>query len=77
MTTETRTFTIYEYETVVTKYVVEADVPIGMDSEKFVDEMESAEDDWDLSNGKTVSAEVTGREIWDDQTGQLLLQEDY
>jgi len=74
MTTETRTFTIYEYETVVTKYVVEADVPIGMDSEKFVDEMESAEDDWDLSDGETVSSEVTGREVWDNQTGQLLLQ---
>lgn len=69
-----RTFTIYQYETVCTKYVVEVDVPIGIDSEQFVDEMESAEDDWDLSDGDTVSAEVTGREVWDTETGQLLLQ---
>ena len=69
-----RTFTIYEYETICTKYVVEVDVPDGIDPEKFVDEMESAEDDWDLSNGKTVSSEVTGREVWDTETGQLLLQ---
>lgn len=69
-----RTFTIYEYETIVTKYVVVVDDYDDIDPKQYVDEMESAEDDWDLSDGKTVSAEVTGREIWDNQTGELLLQ---
>jgi len=68
-----RTFIIYEYETICTKYVVEEEVPIGLDSEQFVDEMETT-DGWDLSEGKTVSTEVTGREVWDSETGQLLLQ---
>lgn len=68
-----RTFTIYEYETVCTKYVVEADVPIGIDSEQFVDEMETT-DGWVLGEGKKVSTELSGREVWDTNTGQLLLQ---
>jgi hypothetical protein len=68
-----RTFTIYEYETVCTKYVVEVDVPIGIDSEQFVDEMEGM-DGWELGKGKTVSTELSGREVWDTETGQLLLQ---
>jgi len=68
-----RTFTIYEYETVCTKYVVEADVPIGIDSEQFVDEMETT-DGWVLGEGKTVATELSGREVWETETGQLLLQ---
>ena len=67
-----RTFTIYECETVITKYVVEADVPIGIDSEQFVDEMETT-DGWVLGVGKTISNELSGREVWDTETGQLLL----
>jgi len=70
---EKRTFTIYEYETICTKYVIEREVPVGTDSEQFVDDMETT-DGWNLSEGKTVSTEVTGREVWDTETKQLLLQ---
>jgi hypothetical protein len=68
-----RTFVIYEYETICTKYLVEVDVPDGIDSEKFVDEMETT-DGWDLSDGKTVSSGVSGREVFDYDSGHLLLQ---
>ena len=68
-----RTFIIYEYTTVCTKYVVEADVPIGIDSEQFVDEMETT-DGWVLGEGKEVSSGLSGREVFDRETGHLLLQ---
>ena len=72
MITKKRTFTIYEYETICTKYVVEVDVPIGLDSEQFVDEMDL--DGWELGKGKTISTVLSGREVWETETGQLLLQ---
>ncbi len=68
-----RTFTIYEYETIVTKYVVEVDVPIGIDSEQFVDEMET-KDGWVLGEGETVSSGLSGREVFDYDSGHLLLE---
>ena len=69
-----RTFTIYEYETICTKYVVEREVPDDLDAEQFVDEMETT-DGWNLTEkGKTVSTELSGREVWETETGQLLLQ---
>ena len=68
-----RTFTIYQYETVCTKYLVEVDVPEGIDAEQFVDEMET-KDGWVLGEGETVSAGLSGREVFDRETGHLLLQ---
>lgn len=68
-----RTFTIYEYETICTKYVVEVDDYDAIDPEQYVDEMETT-DGWVLGEGKTVFDEMTGREVWDTETGQLLLQ---
>jgi hypothetical protein len=68
-----RTFTIYEYETIVTKYVVEVDDYDAIDPEQYVDKMETT-DGWVLDKGKTVSTELSGREVWDTETGQLLLQ---
>jgi len=31
-------------------------------------------DGWVLGEGKTVSTELSGREVWETETGQLLLQ---
>jgi len=68
-----RTFTIYQYETVCTKYLVEVDVPDGIDPEQFVDEMDT-KDGWVLGEGETVSSGVSGREVFDYDSGHLLLE---
>ena len=72
-----KTFTFYEYTTVCHKYVVDVDVPDDADLTEWVSEQEETNGLSELlygAVGKEISNEVEGLEVWDSESGQLLLQ---
>ena len=72
-----RTLTFYEYTTVCHKYTVDVEIPDHTDLTKWVSEQDETNGLSELLYGalaKEVSNEVEGMEIWDTESGQLLLQ---
>lgn len=72
-----KTLTFYEYTTVCHKYVVDVDVPDDADLTEWVVEQEETNGLSELlylGVGKEISNEVEGMEVWDSESGQLLLQ---
>lgn len=72
-----KTLTFYEYTTVCHKYVVDVDVPDGTDLEEWIREQDETDGLGEIYGNvipKEVSNEVEGMEVWDSESGQLLLQ---
>ena len=73
-----KTLTFYEYTTVCHKYVVDVDVPDGTDLEEWIQEQDETDGLGELylrdRHPSQVSNEIEGMEVWDSESGQLLLQ---
>lgn len=72
-----KTLTFYEYTTVCHKYVVDVDVPDDADLNEWLLDEDEANGLSELlydTLGKEISNEVEGMEVWDSESGQLLLQ---